>query len=163
VCGFYNELKNILNELILSCSQHFFSSSNSWGIIVTKKENCTPITNALHYFEQIYTAKQSHPRKQPDAKGESLFPWPCQQDRETRIYNSFQTHQFLWIHELDSWAQKASGSGQNKEMSWISRLAMCQSTKRACTDLNSTRIVDNSHHLLSSLSANMTKAFSDTW
>lgn len=56
--------------------------------------------------------------------------------------------------EVDSWAQKASESGQKRDKSGISRLAMCQSTKRACIDLNSRRMVGKSHHLLSSLLEN---------
>lgn len=45
-------------------------------------------------------------------------------------------------------------SGQKRDKSGISRLAMCQSTKRACIDLNSRRMVGKSHHLLSSLLEN---------
>lgn len=52
--------------------------------------------------------------------------------------------------DTDSYAQKVSGSGLKREKSWISRFAMCQSTNRAWTTLNITKIVGKSHHSSSS-------------
>ena len=78
---------------------------------------------------------------------------------EAKFYSNIAMPFFTLFHQLGSWAQKASGSGQKREKSSISRFAMCQLTKRACIDLNSRRIVGKSHHLSSSLSANTIKRF----
>jgi len=72
---------------------------------------------------------------------------------------SIQVHNlkllFLFYHNPDSCAQNASGSGQNREKSSISRFAMCQLTNLACTDLNRKRMIGKSQHLSSSLQENV--------
>ena len=102
-------------------------------------------TRCLYKTWKIFTMQKSY--NFAEAEDEVL----CQTDLESHCNTSF----FL-PYEFDSWAQKASGSGQKREKSSTSRFAMCQLTARACIDLNSRRMIGRSHHLSSSLSASKT-------
>lgn len=114
----------------------------------------------VYNFEHIYKnisntdAKAKH-------KGKAATPVPKQNIKASFL--TLQEHEsfrivviyisFPFSYVTDSCAQNASGSGKNREWSWISKFAMCQSTKSACINLNSRRMDGKSHHLSSSLRA----------
>lgn len=114
-----------------------------------------------HYTGSLYTTKYLQSKAAVTSPKHKIKPlsWPSARERSW----GFCGHIAITLaicHELGSWAQKASGSGQKREKSSISRFAMCQLTKRASIDLNSRRMVGKSHHISSSLSANtITKLF----
>lgn len=115
-----------------------------------KLHNKATILHPLYNTEQIYM---------PKAASIIIIIWSTKKAAAlaTRITMQKPKLMILFLgvsissHERGSCAQNVSGSELNREKSRISRLAICQSTNRACIDLNNTRMVGKSHHLLSSL------------
>lgn len=123
--------------------------------MIAMQQICKPITTASIQLKMYLQEKQvrtggKHNMNIYKAKSHTGAMWPYRR-QNTRASRKKDSHWPFLSYVPASSAQKASGSGQNREKSGISRFAMCQSTKRACINLNSRRTVGKSHHLSSSL------------